>query len=112
MNKIIKFKIPVFREYILVCISSNIKTLKKLFPKEKLNKYNKTNLGLAFSAMDKNKKYKRVIWLRRWDIPIFIHEVYHIVKYIIDDKSIEDHETGAYISEFIFQKTLNKIKRR
>lgn len=106
--KIIEFEVALFGEKILVCISPSINILKELFPKSDLSNYSETHLGLSFNAMHTDENHRRVIWLKIWDIPTFIHEAYHITKYILDHAGIEEHETGAYLIEFIYSETIKR----
>ena len=106
---IIEFDISLFEEKILICVSRSMDTLKKLFPADDLSYLCKTHQGLAFGAIHKDKKHRRVIWLRKWCIKTFLHEAYHTIADIMSYRDIKDFETGAYLLEFIYAET---IKRR
>ncbi len=104
--QIIEFDVAIFEEKIFICISPSIDSLKKFFPKSDLSLYNDTHLGLSFGAIHEDKDYRRVIWIKYWNISTFIHEAYHTTKYILDHKNITDHETGAFLIEFIYDETV------
>jgi len=109
LQSLIEFEISLFCEKVLVCISSSTDVLKDLFPNLRLSEDDKPKLGLSFGAMHKDGSYRRVIWLKKWDITTFIHEAYHLTKYVLDHAGIECHETGAYLMEFVCSETIKGL---
>lgn len=108
-TRVIEFEISLFREKVFVCVSIS-EVLKEFFSESELSNLDFSNSGLCFGAMHNDGKYRRVIWLSHWDIITFVHEAYHVTKYILDYHGVECHETGAYLMEFIYSETTGKIK--
>jgi hypothetical protein len=109
--QIIEFDIALFHEKVFVCISSSTDTLKEFFSEIDLSDSDNRLDGLAFNDTHTDGKYRRVIWLKSWDPITFVHEAYHVTKYIVDYHGVECHETGAYLIEFIYSQTLSRLNR-
>jgi hypothetical protein len=108
-KQVIEFEISLFREKVFVCISSS-EELKEFFSETELTGCDFSNSGLSFGATHNDGKYRRVIWLRERVMSTFVHEAYHITKYILDYAGVECHETGAYLMEFIYSETIRNLK--
>lgn len=50
------------------------------------------------------------IWLRdSSDITSLVHECVHAVQYTLDHRGVNDRETSAYLTEYLFRKFMEKI---
>ena len=106
---IVEFEISLFCEKVIVCIAPSTDVLKEFFNDLELSTADSSKLGLSFGATHKDGSYRRVIWLRKWDITTFIHEAYHLTKYVLDYAGVECHETGAYLIEFVCSETIKAL---
>ena len=108
-NQVVEFEISLFYEKVLVCISPSGELLKEVFSESELSGLDFSISGLCFGAIHNDGKYRRVVWLREWDVPTFIHEAYHLTKYVLDHARVECHETGAFLIEFIYNETTGNL---
>jgi hypothetical protein len=109
--EIIEFDVEIFEEKIFICISKSITSLIPFFLpalKSELTEEDDQKLGIACGAVHKDKKFRRIIWLRYWNTYTFIHEAYHTARAILEHAEITDEETGAYLIEYIVRKTYRK----
>ena len=110
-DKIIEFEVKMLEEKILVCISKKVDYLIKYFPDAGLAEYSDTANGLAFTAIHRDKSFRRVVWLEVWDKALLVHELYHIINQIFKDNGIDDDETGARLMEHLYRETVKRYKK-
>ena len=105
--KRIEIQVPTFDTIVSVFVGESTDDMKPYFIEGQLDNIDGTNFrGLCFEAETTQKTETRVIWLRRFDIPTLAHEIYHAVKYILDFAGVDDHETGAFLSEYLFREAM------
>jgi hypothetical protein len=99
---------------------SNKKFIDRQFRKfiESREKIIKKNIDFAngFVCFDKNNGFG-ILWMKEftdvWDnYEILVHELYHLVDYISEQKQIEEGgEARAYLMEYVFNKTRRMIQK-
>ncbi len=105
--KILEIPVPTFDTSVFIFIGESTDDMKPYFADGQLDNIDVTNFrGMCFEAEGKDGEDKRVIWLRRDDKPTLVHEIYHAVKYILDFAGVNDQETGAFLTEYLFKEAL------
>ena len=105
--KVKEIPVNIFDVIVSVYICNSTDNLKHDFLENQLNNIDGSNfMGLCFNALHKDGKNRRVIWLRKFNLTVLAHELYHTVKYIFDYACVDDHETGAFLMEYLFSESL------
>lgn len=97
--------VPIFKEEIHFFIGEE-KTLAKYNIPEVKSPF---TIGFATTQLIKNRRI-RLIWLKEYDVYNLIHEIVHVVDHIFNTRGIDDTETRAYLTEFIFKGLSEGIK--
>ncbi len=109
--KTVEIPVPIFDTAVSFFVGESTDDMMTYFADGQLDNIDGTDFrGLCFEAEGADGKEKRVIWLRRYDIPTIAHEIYHAVKYILDFTGVDDHETGAFLTEYLFKEAIKLIK--
>lgn len=49
----------------------------------------------------------KVVWMRRWSIPILVHEAVHAASRILKEKGVDDEEALCYLTEHIVRTAID-----
>ncbi len=105
--KTIEIPVPIFDKVISLYVCDTIDKLSPFFADGQLsNIYGDDFMGLCFEAIAKDGRARRVIWIREFNLPVLAHEIYHATKYILDFAGVDDHETGAFLTEYLFSEAI------
>lgn len=100
VNKLIKISEPVFQSKLLIYIWPFSKLLKQHFWDE----YNDEDVEWLY--------HQWVMWIHKIDIPVFIHELQHFTRDMMEYRSIVDNETWSYFMEYYTREFLLAINKK
>jgi hypothetical protein len=96
-NRLIKISEPLFQSKLLIYVWPFSKLLKQHFWDE----YNDSDVEGLY--------HKWVMWIYKLDIPIFVHELQHFTRDILNYHSVVDNETWSYFMEYYTREFLNAV---
>jgi hypothetical protein len=105
--KTVEIPVPTFDSIVSVFVGEDTGDMKPYFEDGQLDNIEGSNFrGLCFEATAVDGRERRVIWVRELSAHVLAHEIYHCVKYILDWAGVNDHETGAFLTEYLFRESM------
>lgn len=108
-----EIKIPIYDCTCKIIIDKDIvKTINNYGKKKKWEKHDYNVHGLAVNP-DNMKEYYIFYAIDSLNINIIVHEITHLVDYILEDRAIENMgEAKAYLAGYISEKVFDYILKR
>lgn len=117
--KIFTIEDPIFKTEPVFIIGCSYDELNRYLSRFKVNAGNCEHIAGRMLTFEKPPW--RVVWSRKPDLPVILHETFHLVTRICADKGItirahnehgeNDDETAAYLLEFFARRILKRIRR-
>lgn len=109
----LEIKVPIYDCVCKVIIDKDIdKTINKYAKKNKWGPHNYKVHGLALNP-ENMKEYYIFYALDSLNVNIIVHEITHLVDFILEDRAIENEaEAKAYLTGFISEKVFDYILKR
>jgi len=109
----LEIKIPIYDCTCKVIIDKDIdKTINRYAKKNKWGLHDYKVYGLALNP-DNMKEYYIFYSLDSLNVNVIVHEITHLVDYILDDRAIQNEgEAKAYLTGFISEKVFDYILKK